>query len=174
MSARFQRISKTSASTQPSKRTLPFSCERIAASSSRSSAIPAIASAIAAARSCALSADHAGKAAFAAATASATSSFEADAACPTITPGLAGSAIARVSAASRASPPMNSPVRTGASVTVFDNSTTSLCLRVACRAVSLRDLARSSQACIAAIAEGKIADKIRVIFVCDLGSKASL
>ena len=90
ISARFQRISKTSASTHASKRTLPFSCERIAASSSRSSAMPAMASAIFAARSCALSAAHAGKAAFAAATASSTSSFEADAACPTITPGLAG------------------------------------------------------------------------------------
>ncbi len=44
--ARFQRISNTSASIQLSNRILPFSCERIAASMSRSSAIPAIASAI--------------------------------------------------------------------------------------------------------------------------------
>ena len=43
----------------------------------------------------ALSAAQAGKASFAAATASATSSFDADAACPTMTPGLPGSAIAR-------------------------------------------------------------------------------
>ena len=43
MSARFQRISKTSASIHASKRILPFSCDRIAASASRSSAIPSIA-----------------------------------------------------------------------------------------------------------------------------------
>ncbi len=98
ISARFQRISNTRASIQLSKRILPFSCESTAASASRSSAIPAIASAMAAARSVALSADHAGKAALAAATASATSSFDADAACPTMTPGLPGSAIASVSA----------------------------------------------------------------------------
>ena len=97
MSARFQRISNTSASIQASKRILPFSCDRIAASASRSSAIPSIASAICAARSVAVSADHAGNAAFAAATASATSCVDADAACPTTTPGFAGSATASVS-----------------------------------------------------------------------------
>ncbi len=71
--ARFQRISKTSASIQLSKRILPFSCDRMAASVSRSSAMPAIASAIFAARSVALSRDHAGNAAFAALIASSTS-----------------------------------------------------------------------------------------------------
>ena len=71
--ARFQRISKTSASIQLSKRILPFSCDRMAASVSRSSAMPSIAARIFSARSVADSADHAGKAAFAAAIASSTS-----------------------------------------------------------------------------------------------------
>jgi hypothetical protein len=80
-------------------RILPFSCDRIAASASRSSAIPAIASVMCFARSWALIAAHAGNAALAAAIASSTSLGLAAAACPTMTPGLAGSATSRVAAA---------------------------------------------------------------------------
>ena len=127
MRARFQRISNTSASTHASKRTLPFSCERIAASSSRSSAIPAIASAIRRARSFAPRAAHAGKASFAAATASATSCVEADAASPTTAPGFPGSAIFSVSSVNRSVPPMNRPVRTPACVNVSDILHLSVC-----------------------------------------------
>ena len=118
ISARFQRISKTSESIHDSKRILPFSCERIAASSSRASAMPSSAARICSARSVADSADHAGKAAFAAATASSTSCAVADAARPTIRPGLPGSATSRASMVCRSSPPMYRPVLTSAAVAI--------------------------------------------------------
>ncbi len=118
MRARFQRISNTSPSIHASIRTLPFSCDRIAASSSRSSAIPAMASAIFAARSCGVSAAHAGKACFAAATASFTSETDAAAASPTTTPGRPGSGMVSTSSVKRSSPPMYSPVRTDVPIAV--------------------------------------------------------
>ena len=50
--ASFQRSSRTSESIQASKRILPFSCDRMAASSSRFSAMPASAASIFSARCC--------------------------------------------------------------------------------------------------------------------------
>ena len=81
LKANFQRISNTSESTQASKRILPFSCERIAASASRfAPSMPCRAASIFSARCGGVRAAQAGYAAFAAATASRTSSGVAEAA----------------------------------------------------------------------------------------------
>ena len=84
----------------------------MAASSSRDSAIPLSAASIVAARCSGEVAAQAGYAALAALTASLTSWVLANAARPTTTPGLAGSAITIFSAVWRSLPPMYNGVET--------------------------------------------------------------